>query len=119
MVSDLKIRKATKNFFDTIKTAIHEYLEECSLANSIYYSEHNPEYMAIAYTSLRLELDKAEEKYKNSIGYAVSNYERITGNCSQCAGTGQESLWGSTEGWICRPCNRCGATGKSPYKEAK
>lgn len=42
-------------------------------------------------------------------------YERDTGNCRVCSGSGQEWCgWHHIEGNKYRPCSRCKATGKAP-----
>ena len=42
----------------------------------------------------------------------LADYERATGNCHVCQGSGQQAWgWSSTDGTRYRPCPRCRATG--------
>lgn len=42
-------------------------------------------------------------------------WERDTGKCSECFGTGAEwAGWSAKDGNRTRPCRRCGSTGKAP-----
>ena len=46
-------------------------------------------------------------------------WERDTGNCSNCGGEGQELWsWSATEGTKYRPCSRCNGSGNPPSPAA-
>lgn len=48
----------------------------------------------------------------------IGQWEKRTGKCSQCEGSGQEFAGCSVErGTWTRPCAKCGATGKSNIKD--
>ena len=44
----------------------------------------------------------------------VLEWEKKTGKCSDCTGSGKQfAEWSVTEGMRYKPCNKCGGTGKS------
>lgn len=50
---------------------------------------------------------------------ARATYERDTGRCAKCSGTGEWSYgWTKDTGRLVKPCPRCNATGKAPTTEA-
>lgn len=50
---------------------------------------------------------------------AMAKYERETGTCAECEGSGKTVAgWSAAEGARYRPCAKCNATGKAKIMEA-
>lgn len=64
---------------------------------------------------LRPEQIKKVVVTQEEIRQAQTDYERETGKCHECGGTGQEFWgWNHETGSKYRPCRRCDATGDAP-----